>query len=125
MHFPPFLEYCALCSTSTTSGFNFSSYIASSASRYSSLATTTPVSLRRETPGLSREEYKTRSKSVDASQIYEAGELQLLEQHKPPTSLERSLSTEREGGLNVKVPARKSSVFVAADQSRELVRHLW
>ena len=93
----------------TTTGFSFSSYISSSASSYSSLASPTPVVLRRKTSGLSREEYKTRSKSVDASQIYEAVE---AERHKTPTSLERSLSTER-------LRARKSSVFGAPDRSRE------
>ena len=47
-------------------GYNFSNYIASSSSCYSSLSNT-PLVVRRKSSGLSREEYKTRSKSVDAS----------------------------------------------------------
>ena len=48
-------------------GYSFSSYIASSSSGYSTISSTTPVVLRRKTSQLSRQEYKTRSKSVDAS----------------------------------------------------------
>ena len=103
----------------TTSGFSFSSYISSSASGYSSLASPTPVVLRRKTSGLSRQEYKTRSKSVDASQIFQAGEIHQLERAKTPCSLDRSLSTERASGGNTRVPARKSSVYGFTDRSRD------
>ena len=104
--------------TTTTTGFNFSSYISSSASSYSSLASTNPVILRRKTSGLSRQEYKTRSKSVDASQIYERGETG--EVGEAPTSLDRCVSTERDTtGLISRLRARKSSVFGAPDRSRE------
>ena len=48
-------------------GYSFSSYIASSSSGYSTISSTTPVVLRRKTSQLSRQEYKTRSRSVDAS----------------------------------------------------------
>ena len=96
---------------STASGFNFSSYISSSASSYSSLATTAPVILRRKTSGLSRQEYKTRSKSVDASQIYEAaGE----DRHKTPSSLERSRASsvvpDPELGENIEEAVRTKPV---------------
>ena len=64
-------------------GYNFSNYIASSSSCYSSLSNT-PLVVRRKSSGLSREEYKTRSKSVDAS-LY-------LEER--PGGVRRSHSTE-------------------------------
>ena len=51
-------------------GYNFSSYIASSSSGYSTISTTTPVVLRRKSSQISSQEYKTRSKSVDASLLY-------------------------------------------------------
>ena len=64
-------------------GYNFSNYIASSSSCYSSLSNT-PLVVRRKSSGLSREEYKTRSKSVDGS-LY-------LEER--PGGVRRSHSTE-------------------------------
>ena len=88
--------------TTTTTGFNFSSYISSSASSYSSLASPNPVILRRKTSGLSRQEYKTRSKSVDASQIYQAGEAD--------RSRECSVGPDLEVGDNIEEKIRTKPV---------------